>query len=121
MLVDISRVVVVALLPLGFFAVGAALAEEAEAGTVGFPPALDAPVVAAVGLRLLGGPILLYALSAPFIDLPDTYLLLAAMPSGINTMVVAHAYGLDLRIAAGAIAWSTLISIVFLTGAAAIW
>ena len=60
-LVDISRVVVVALLPLGFFAVGAALAEEAEAGTVGFPPALDAPVVAAVGLRLLGGPILLYA------------------------------------------------------------
>ena len=34
---------------------------------------------------------------------------MAAMPTGINTLVVAHVYGLDLRIAAGAIAWSTAI------------
>jgi predicted permease len=51
------------------------------------------------------------ALGAALIDLPDTYLLMAAMPTGINTIVVAHVYGLDLRIAAGAIAWSTAIAI----------
>jgi malate permease and related proteins len=110
-LVDASRVIVVAILPLGFFAVGAALAEDAEEGAIGFPPAFDAPVAAAVALRLLFAPALLYLISLPFIDLPDTYLLLAAMPCGLNTMIVAHAYGLDVRIAAGAITWSTLLAV----------
>jgi predicted permease len=116
-LVDASRVIVVAILPLGFFAVGATLAEEADEGTVGFPPAFDVPVATAVALRLLLAPALLYLLASPFIELPDTYLLLAAMPCGLNTMIVAHAYGLDLRIAAGAIAWSTAISVTVLAGA----
>lgn len=119
-LVDVSRVVVVAILPLGFFAVGTALAEEADEGTVGFPPSLDAPVAAAVALKLLVAPALLYAVAQPFIELPDTYLLLATMPCGLNTMIVAHAYGLDLRITAGAIAWSTAISVAALAGAALI-
>jgi predicted permease len=43
----------------------------------------------------------------PLIDLPHPYLLLSAMPCGINSIVVSHAYGLDMRIAAGAVAWST--------------
>ena len=34
------------------------------------------------------------------------------MPCGINTMIVTHAYGLDLRISAGAVAWSTAIAVV---------
>jgi predicted permease len=110
-LVDASRIAIVAVLPVGFFAVGAALAEESEEGKVGFPPRFDSPVATAVGVRLLLAPALLYGLAAPFIELPDTYLLLAAMPCGLNTMVVTHAYGLDLRVAAGAIAWSTAIAI----------
>jgi predicted permease len=117
-LVDASRVIVVAILPLGFFAVGAALAEEAEEGTLGVPPGLDAPVVSAVALKLLVCPALLYLIALPFIELPDTYLLLATMPCGLNTMIVAHAYGLDLRITAGAIAWSTALSVTALAGAA---
>jgi predicted permease len=108
-LVDASRIAVFALVPLGFFAVGVTLATEADEGAVPFPPPLMRPVAAALILRLLLAPTLLYLLAAPFIDLPDSYLLLAAMPTGINTIVVAHAYGLDLRIAAGAIAWSTAI------------
>ena len=40
-LVDASRVLVVAILPLGFFAVGTMLAEEGEAGELEFPPALS--------------------------------------------------------------------------------
>jgi predicted permease len=110
-LVDASRIALVAILPLGFFAVGAALAEEAEEGSVPVPPPLDAPVAAAVAIRLLVAPTLLYLLALPLIDLPDTYLLLAAMPCGLNTMIVTHAYGLDLRIAAGAVAWSTAIAV----------
>jgi predicted permease len=110
-LVDISRVAVLAFAPLGFFAVGVTLAAEAEEGSVPFPPPLTRPVLAAVVIRLVLAPALLLALGAALIDLPDTYLLMAAMPTGINTIVVAHVYGLDLRIAAGAIAWSTAIVI----------
>ena len=111
-LVDASRIAIVAILPLGFFAVGAALAEEGEEGTIPIPPPLDAAVAAAVGLRLVVAPALLFLLALPLIDLPGPYLLLAAMPCGINTMIVTHAYGLDLRTAAGAVAWSTAIAVV---------
>jgi len=34
------------------------------------------------------------------------------MPCGINTMIVTQAYGLDLRVAAAAVAWSTAIAVV---------
>lgn len=111
-IVDISRIVIVAILPIGFFAVGAALAEEAEEGAVPIPPRLDAPVAAAVAVRLAIAPALLYLIALPSIDLPAPYLLLAAMPCGINSLIVAHAYGLDLRITASAIAWSTAIAVV---------
>jgi predicted permease len=106
-LVDASRVAVLALVPLGFFAVGVTLAAEAEEGVPVFPPPLTRPVALVLALRLAVAPALLYLLSLPLIALPDSYLLLAAMPCGINTLVVAHAYGLDMRIAAGAVAWST--------------
>jgi malate permease and related proteins len=110
-LVDASRIAIVAVLPLGFFAVGAALAEEAEEGALPVPPPLDAPVAATVGIKLAVVPGLLYLLALPLIELPDAYLLLAAMPCGINTMIVTHAYGLDLRITAEAVAWSTAIAV----------
>jgi len=110
-LVDASRIAIVAVLPLGFFAVGAALAEQADEGSMPVPPPLDAAVAATVGLRLAVAPGLLLLLSLPVIDLPGPYLLLAAMPCGINTMIVTHAYGLDLRISAAAVAWSTAVAV----------
>ena len=112
LLVDASRVAVVALLPIGFFAVGAILAEEAEEGyfTLGNP--LRPPVSIAIVLRLIVAPGLLLLISLPLIDLPDPYLLLAAMPSGINSLLVAHVYGLDLKLAAQAVAWSTAIAVI---------
>jgi predicted permease len=106
-MVHASRIAVLGLVPLGFFAVGITLATEAEEGVPVFPPPLTRPVATVLGLRLLAAPALLYLLALPLIDLPHSYLLLAAMPCGINTLVVAHAYGLDMRIAAGAVAWST--------------
>jgi hypothetical protein len=120
-LVDISRGFVVALLPIGFFAVGAVLAEEVEGARVRLGSPFDPPIGAAVVLRLLIAPGLLLVLSLPFIDLPGPYLLLAAMPCGINTLLVAHVYGLDSKLAAQAVAWTTGIAVVAVLAAQSIW
>ena len=111
-LVDISRIFIVAILPIGFFAVGASLAEESDEGKVGFPPAVTLPVATAVGMRLAIVPGLLFGFATPVIDLPDAYLLQAAMPCGLNSMIVAEAYGLNVRIIAAAITWSTVIAVL---------
>lgn len=109
-LVDASRVLVFALLPLGFFALGITLSgvQARREHTVVRPSAVGAALV----LRLAVAPALLLALAAPFIDLPDAYLIAAAMPTGLNGLVVAHAYGLDLDLASRAIAYGTAIVVV---------
>lgn len=107
--VDASRVAVILLLPLGFFVVGATLAEDEEGGGVRLPPSLTPAVAAVVTIKLAVMPALLYLLAAPLIDLPSSFLLMAAMPSGLNAMILAHAYGLDLRTTAGAVTWTTAI------------
>ena len=112
--VDISRIAIVAILPIGFFAVGTALAEESEHGVIAGIPRFDAPVAVAVGARMLLAPLVLVGLAMPLIDLPAPYLLMIAMPCGINSMIVTHAYGLDLRITAATVTWSTAIAVVCL-------
>ncbi|MGB7589010.1 MAG: AEC family transporter [Solirubrobacterales bacterium] len=109
LLVDISQGLIVAILPIGFFAVGATLAEGAEHGDLPIPPPLTRPVALAVISRLAVAPALLMLFAAPLIHLPAAYRLLAAMPTGLNSMVVAHAYGLDMEITAEAVTWSTAI------------
>jgi malate permease and related proteins len=109
LLVDVSQAIIVAILPIGFFAVGATLAENAEHGRLPMPPPLTRPVALSLVIRLAVAPALLIVLAAPLIDLPAPYLLLAAMPTGLNSMVVAHAYGLDMEITAEAVVWSTAI------------
>lgn len=110
-LVHATRIAVFALIPLGFFAVGVTLAADAEDGALALPPPFTRPVAVTVVLRLVVCPLLIFLLAAPLIELPDPYLLQAAMPTGINTLVVAHAFGLDLRLASAAIAWTTAIVI----------
>jgi predicted permease len=111
-LVDASQVLAVAILPLGFFAVGATLAEGAGQGELPLPPPMTAPVALAAIGRLALAPALLMLLAAPLIELPSAYRLMSAMPTGINALVVSHAYGLDNRIVAETITWSTAIVIV---------
>lgn len=120
-LVDISRGAVVALLPVGFFAVGAVLAEEVENEGIELGTPLDPPLATATLLRLVVAPGLLFLLSLPLIDLPGPYLLLAAMPCGINTLLIAHVYGLDSKLAAQAVALTTAIAVVAALIAQAIW
>lgn len=112
-LLDVSRVLVYTLVPLGFFAVGVTLASEGRVlpSRGPFPP-VTRTVMCAIGLRLLVAPALLLVIAAPFIDLPDSYLLLAAMPAGVNGLVVAHVYGLDLGLAAATIAYSSVVVVV---------
>ncbi len=110
--VDVSQLLIVAILPIGFFAVGATLAENAEHGALPMPPPLTRPVAAVLATRLAVAPGLLVLLAAPVVHLPTAYPLLAAMPTGLNSMVVAHAYGLDLEITAEAVVWSTAIVVV---------
>jgi predicted permease len=111
-LVDASQVMAVAVLPIGFFAVGATLAEGAEHGELPLPPPITRPVALAVGSRLVLAPALLMLLAAPLIDLPSAYRLMSAMPTGLNAMVVSHAYGLESKTVAESITWSTAIVVV---------
>lgn len=105
-------------LPLGFFLLGVNLMEERDdTGTRSPLPPFTRAVALASGLRLLVAPALLGLLVLlAGASVPDAFFIQAAMPSGINTLVVAHVFGLDLRTAAGAIAWSTAIA----TAAAAV-
>jgi predicted permease len=120
-LVDISRGAVIALLPIGFFAVGAVLAEEVEEGTLELSSPFHLPLGSTILLRLVIAPGLLLLLSLPFIDVPGPYLLLAAMPCGVNTLLVAHVYGLDAKLAAQAVAWTTTIAVIAVLIAQSIW
>jgi malate permease and related proteins len=117
-LVDVATVLVYAVLPLGFFVLGVNLAAEADEGALPFPPSFDAPIGVALALRLLAAPALMLAFSAAIVRLPHAYLVQAAMPSGINSLVVAHAYGLDLRITSAVLAWSTSLVVAVALAAA---
>jgi predicted permease len=101
-LVDATRVLVFSLAPVGFFAAGALLAQERTSA-----PRL--PLVTAVSLRLGFAPAVFLALAALVLAVPDAYKLQMAMPVGLNSLAAAHAFGLDTRLLAAAIAWTTVI------------
>jgi predicted permease len=108
--VGASRILVFAILPIGFFAVGVTLSREAEAGAAKFPPPLDAPTLAGIVLKLLLVPGVLIGLAALFAtDVPDTYPVQAAMCTGVNTILIADEYGLNRGLTAAVIAWTTTI------------
>jgi malate permease and related proteins len=108
-LVNASRILVFAVLPIGFFAVGVTLSREAEDGATKFPPPFDVRVAAGVALKLLVLPGVLLALAALAGEVPDTFPVQAAMSTGINTMLIADEYGLDRGLTAAVIAWTTAI------------
>jgi predicted permease len=113
-------VLLLAVPALGFFAIGVTLAEEAEDGALAFPPPLTPRIGVALLVRLVLAPLLLLALAAPFIDLPDAFILLAAMPAGLYIVALAHTYGLDLAYAASAIVWTTVVAVPVLLAVAII-
>lgn len=114
--VDISRVLVLIPLVVGFFAVGAILTEEVRAGVMKVPPRPHKPLGVVLLCRLVAAPSLLFLFTLPFSDVPASYYLLAVMPTGLNSMIVGHAYGLDLRTAAESIVYTTTIVVIGAVG-----
>jgi predicted permease len=114
-LVDASRVLVYALLPLGFLAIGMTLADERR--TVGGREPFTRAAGLAVAMRLVVAPLLLLAVAAPFIDVPAAYVLLAGTPVGLSSVVLAHEFGLHLRLSAAAIACTTAVALPVAVGA----
>jgi len=116
-LVSASHVIVVCLLVLGFFAVGVLLSEErTEDGA----PLLELPdrnVGLGLVLRFAVTPGLLAAAALAGAGIPGAYLLGASMPSGVNSLTIGHVFGLDQRLIATMIVWSTIIVLVVGTAA----
>jgi predicted permease len=106
-----ARLVVLALLPLGFFVVGVTLGDEAKDGMLRVPPPLTPPIAAVVLLRMSFAPVLLLVAGAVLIEVPAPFYVLAAMPVGVNTVIVGHATGLDLQLTSSGIAWTTIVAI----------
>jgi predicted permease len=112
-LVDVSQGVVLAIVPLGFFAVGVTLAHVAEEGVLAFPPPLTPPVAVGIAIKTLVAPAIVLTLSTLVLKVPDPYVSQAAMASGINGLAVAQEYGLDRQLVAALIAWTTAIALVW--------
>jgi len=106
---DVAQVLVLLMAPLGFFALGVNLMHEQEEGVRVFPPPVTAPVATAIFLRLVVAPLLMLAMSTLIVRVPEPFLIEAGMACGINGLIVGHLFGLDLRLLAGAIGWSTAI------------
>lgn len=111
-LVEISWVLVTLSLPIGFFAVGAVIAGEQRTGSIGGLPGFTPAVGLVTVIRLVLAPGILLLLTLPLTGVPPSFYVLAAMPAGLSSMVIAHAYGLDLRTTAEAVAWTTAIVLV---------
>lgn len=102
-LLDVATIAVYATLPLGFFAVGATI--QRLRGDDTRPPRKAVALV--VVLRIVVAPALFALTVLVLPSEPRAFMLQAAMPCGINALVVGHAFDLDRGLIATAIAWST--------------
>jgi predicted permease len=112
---DVAQAVVVAVLPVGFFVVGVQLSARAEGGPLLRDERgrlLSPELAVVIGLRLVVAPALVAGASLVALDLPHGMLLQAAAPSGLNGMLVAHRFGLDVRPVAASIVWTTAIMVL---------
>lgn len=109
---QISHLIVPCLLALGFFAVGVHLSAERREDSAPLLERPDRPVLLTIALKLVALPLILASISLTLVRMPQVYLLQSAMPSGVNSLLVGHAYGLDQRIAANAIVWTTAIVLI---------
>ena len=85
-----------AALVVGFFAVGRSSPKRSGTGDEGATRP-HRPPGAVIFCRLIAAPSLLLLFTLPVSGVPSSYYLLAVMPTGLNSMIVGHAYGLDLR------------------------
>ncbi|MFT4048584.1 MAG: AEC family transporter [Solirubrobacterales bacterium] len=106
---EITHWLVYAILPTGFFAVGIIVRHESEIDKLSFPPKLTRPIAIASLMKLSVLPLFLLAMNTWVTKIPTAYILQAMMPTGVNNLLLANNYGLDRKITAGAIVWTTLV------------
>lgn len=106
---DMTHYLVYAILPAGFFAVGIVVRHESEVDKLSFPPKLTPPVAVASVLKLTFLPVFLLLVSLLAFKIPTAYVLQAMMPTGVNNLLLANNYGLDRKLTAAAIIWTTLV------------
>ena len=106
---DLTHYLVYAILPAGFFAVGIVVRHESELDKLSFPPRLTKPVAAASALKLTFLPAVLLLVDLWLTKIPKAFVLQAMMPTGVNNLLLANNYGLDRKITAGAIIWTTMV------------
>jgi predicted permease len=106
---EITHYLVYAILPLGFFALGIVVRHESELDKLNFPPRLTVPVVLASGLKLGFLPLFLVGVDHWLVKIPTAYVLQAMMPTGLNNLLLANNYGLDRKLTASIIVWTTLV------------
>lgn len=106
---DMTHYLVYAILPAGFFAVGIVVRRESELDKLRFPPRLTRPIAAASMLKLTFLPVSLLLVNKWMFDIPTAYVLQAMMPTGVNNLLLANNYGLDRKLTAGAIIWTTMV------------
>jgi predicted permease len=106
--VDASNVLVVAMAPLGFFALGV-YATTGSGDGLRFPPRLTSAVAAASIVKLTVPVAVVAACAALIHAVPDAFLVQAAMPTGLNSLLLVAAYRLDRAMISGAIVYTTLV------------
>jgi predicted permease len=111
---EISRWVVDAMLVTGFFAVGVYLSSERRADHAPLLERPDPPTLLVLAARLLAAPLILLGLSGLVVSVPTAYLIQSFMPTGLNSLIVGHAFGLDQRLIATSILWGS--AVVLLIG-----
>lgn len=111
-LVSAVHVIVIALLALGFFAVGVLLSSERSEDRAPLLERPDGRVALALAMRFAITPGLLAVVALAGVGIPGAYLLEAAMPTGINSLTIGHAFGLDQRLIATVIVWGTIAVLV---------
>jgi malate permease and related proteins len=116
---DGSRVLVVLMAPIGFFALGV-FASGAYERDFRFPPPLTQPVALASAIKLTVPVAVLAACAALIHSVPDAYFVQAAMPTGLNSLLLVAAYSLDRRLLAGAIVYTTAVVLAWGAVAAAL-
>jgi predicted permease len=106
---DITHLLVYAILPAGFFAVGIVVRHESELDKLSFPPRLTKPVAIAGVLKLSFLPLILLAVDLWITKIPKAYVLQSMMPTGVNNLLLANNYGLDRKLTTSAIIWTTIV------------
>lgn len=81
-------------------------------------PMLERPdrrVWLAIVLRFCVNPGVLGLAALAGLRVPISFVLQAAMPSGVTGLIIGYAYGLEQRLIATIIVWTTLIAVVVIT------